>query len=321
MYLGVRPEGVLLTAPQAKILDDEFYLSDPLSHFSSRIAMLLASKDHVVPPTTPTQPGFFRALGLSGVDALPPISQTGHRVQVALDALALRHQCAEAVERFLYAVTAESAASDAACMWLAVAESPPRTIDVLKATKARFDADQQLLLRLMFPAGTPITDDVLASARTALEWINHASYLLTDDELSINAAHNKLKHGLAVAARDDVRIELVTIGPNENGEVPLSAFGEGESVPIFDRPLLTYLSRPHARPKQGLEAVSLRVDLDTVLAETWMMATVYAALFHVAARNHFGEDLPDGVAPFPTLVIGRTPDRVLGGKPLATGHP
>jgi 4-hydroxyphenylpyruvate dioxygenase-like putative hemolysin len=66
---------------------------------------------------------------------------------------------------------------------------------------------------------------------TAVAWVNHAFALLTDDELSINAAHNKLKHGLAVSARGDVRIEFTTTPPNPDGTIPLSAFGDGKSVP------------------------------------------------------------------------------------------
>jgi len=87
-------------------------------------------------------------------------------------------------------------------------------------------------------------------------------------------------------------------------------------MPIFDRPMLTYLSRPHVKPKQGLEGISLRVDVPVVLAEAWMIANVYAAMFHARARRHFGDDLPEGVAPYPTLVIGRLPEHVIGGRPL-----
>ena len=156
----------------------------------------------------------------------------------------------------------------------------------------------------------------MSAAETAVAWANHAVWLLTNDELSVNAAHNKLKHGLATSARGDVRIELITTPPNEDGTIPTSAFGEGKSLPLFDRPMLTYLSRPPKDLRQGLEAVSLRVDLPVVLAETWMMANVYAAMFHIAAREHYGENLPEEVAPYPTLVAGRMPEHVIGGRPL-----
>lgn len=146
--------------------------------------------------------------------------------------------------------------------------------------------------------------------------MNHASSLLTGDELSVNAAHNKVKHGLAVSARGDVRVEFITTPPDDLGQIPLSAFNQGKSVPIFDRPMLTYLSHPPVKPKQGVEAVSLRVDVPVVLAEAWMIANVYAAMFHARARRHFGDAMPDGIAPYPTLVIGRLPEHVIGGRPL-----
>ena len=321
MYLAISPEGTHLTADQAKILDDEFFRADPLGHFTSRISMLLASKSQTVAPTRATYPGFFDALGLDGLDALPGVGERNRDVQVSIDALALRHQCAEALERLLFALTAAHEGPDARCLWWAIADSPTRTLNVLESTKRAFDADEHLLLRLMFGLDTPITDEAVAAADTALAWINHAGHLLAGDELSINAAHNKLKHGLAVATRDDVRIDLVAAPPNDKGEVPLSAFGEGKSVPIFDRPMLTYLSRPHGKPKRGLEVVSLRVDVDTVLAETWMLATVYAALFHVAALEHFEGLAPDGLAPYPTLAIGRTPKQMLASQALGYRSP
>ncbi|WP_420364240.1 hypothetical protein AAEP80_09660 [Curtobacterium sp. L3-7] len=87
-------------------------------------------------------------------------------------------------------------------------------------------------------------------------------------------------------------------------------------MPIFDHLMLTYLSRPHVKPKQGLEAISLRVDVRVVVAEAWMIANVYAAMFHARAKRHFGEEMPEGVAPYPTLVIGRLPEYVIGNRPL-----
>lgn len=323
MYLGIRPEGVALTPSQAKLLDDEFFLADPLGHFTARIEMLLNKE--VEKPTRETHPDFFTALGLKGFDAMPTPAATRRDAQVAVDALVLRHQCAEALERFLYAVTAaRPKGADAASTWMAVAESPPSLADVAAATKQAFDADQQMLFKLLYPIGTVITEDAAAAASTALAWVNHATHLLLYDELSVNGAYNKLKHGLAVTTRDDVRVELITTQPDHDGTVPLSSFGEGRSIPIFDRPLLTYLARPRVRrnePKQGIEAISLRVDVATILAETWMMANTYATLFHVAALKHFGADVPSGIAPPPVRIVGRTPERMLRNHPLGYRTP
>lgn len=322
MHLHLRADAVNLSEPYAKELDNEFFLSRPAAYFASRISSILAAERSTVTPTAQEYPEFFSALNLTGGDELLGFSEQDRRTQVAVEALSLRHQAAEALMRFLYSVTvAVPRTGDARCAWLAVADSPTKLVDVVEKTVAGLNADDGAFLGALFVPGTVVDERVAAAADTAVAWMNHASALLTDNELSVNAAHNKVKHGLAVSARGDVRIELLTTPPNDLGEIPVSAFGEGRSVPIFDRPMLTYLSRPHGTPKQGVEAVSLRVEVAVVLAETWMIANVYAAMFHVAARRHYGEELPDGVAPYPTLVIGRLPEHVIGGRPLGYRSP
>lgn len=317
MHLNLRADSVHLSENHAKVLDDEFFLSHPAAYFASRISSLLSAARSVAPPTPADEPDFFDALGLTNTDLLLLFDEQDRRVQIAVEALSLRHQAAEALLRFMYAVTAaKPRQGDAASTWLAVADSPNALIDVVHGTIAALDADDELFLRCLFTPGTRVDKNAAAAAETAVAWMNHASWLLTGDELSVNAAHNKVKHGLAVSARGDVRIEFITTPPDELGQIPVSAFGEGKSVPIFDRPMLTYLSRPHVRPKQGLEAVSLRVDVPAVLAEAWMIANVYAAMFHAQAKRHFGDEMPRGVAPYPTLAIGRLPEHVIGGRPL-----
>jgi hypothetical protein len=321
MYLEVQPEGPSLTPPQAKKLDDEFFRSDPGAHFSFRIAALLRAPDVAPTLTASEHPAFFRALGIK-TEQLPAGDPAARDRQVAVDALALRQQCAEALLRFVYAVSAaDPLPGDAPCTWLAIADSPTRTADVLKKSLSKFEEDDGLWARLFLPSAAQGDARARSAAHTALEWVEHAQYLLTDEELSVNAGHNKFKHGLAVSSRDDVRVELTTERPNERGEVPLSAFGAGKSLPLFDRPVFTFLSRPRGKPPRGVEAVSLRVDVPAVLAETWMMANVYAALFHVAAVKHFGPDLPENIAPFPRLVVNRPPKRVVGGGPLGFRAP
>ena len=287
MFLDLRAQGPHLTCEQAKLLDDEYFLSTPLAHFPARITMLLEAnrhRDSRVDPENASE--FYDALGLTDPDGLLEFSDRERGTQVAIDALALRHQAAEALARFTYATAvSKPKPGDAPCTWLAVAESPTRLIEVVKANAEAINSDSFTFLSLLFPAGTRIEGDALIAAETAQAWTNHAIQLLTDKELSINAAHNKLKHGIAISTRDDVRIEFTIHRPNTDGTIPLSAFGEGKSVPIFDRPILTYLSRPVGKPKFGVESISLRVDVPVVLAETWMIANVYAAMFHIAARK------------------------------------
>ncbi|MPV49231.1 hypothetical protein GCG21_04275 [Pseudactinotalea sp. HY160] len=317
MHLPIQAQATTLEPELAKILDDELFLSNPLGHFSARITMLLEASRSDYQASPEVEAEFFRSLGLEGADAVLHFDVKHRRVQVAVDALSLRHQAAEALTRFIYArVAATPRSGDAASIWLAIADSPTPMIKVIERNKEAFDADQHRFLQLIFPPGTVVEGTAIGAAETGLEWANHAVWLLMNDELSINSAHNKLKHGLAASARGDVRIEFITTPPNEDGTIPVSAFGEGKPMPLFDRPMLTYLSRPPRELRQGLEAVSLRVDLSAVLAETWMLATVYAAMFHIAACEHYGESLPEGVAPYPTLVVGHLPEHVIGGQPL-----
>lgn len=317
MHLHLRAESINLGESHAKTLDDEFFLSHPAAYFASRISALLAAERDATVPTPETEADFFAALNLSASERALHFESEDRRLQVAVEALSLRHQAAEALMRFLYAVTAAKPKDgDAPSAWLTVADSPIALVDVVKQTVAALNDGPNVFLRALFPVGTVVDENVGGAADTAVRWMNHAISLLTGDELSVNAANNKVKHGLAVSARGDVRIELMTAAPDDLRQIPVSAFGEGKSIPIFDRPMLTYLSRPHVKPKRGLEAVSLRVEVPIVLAETWMIANVYAAIFHMAARRHFDDDLPEGVAPYPTLVVGRLPEHVIGNRPL-----
>jgi hypothetical protein len=140
--------------------------------------------------------------------------------------------------------------------------------------------------------------------------------LLTDNELTINAVHNKVKHGMAVRTRDDTRIELLVGAGPDDGKIPVSAFGPGRSIPIIDRPMVTYLARPHPPQKQGLEITSLRIDAPVVIAESWMIAWVYASVFHVAAARHFGERGGE-FAPYPPLRSAPTPQQLLDNSGAA----
>lgn len=65
MYLSIQPQSTNLTDEQARILDDEFFLSDPLGHFTSRITMLLATSRTEYEATPESEPEFFKILGPS----------------------------------------------------------------------------------------------------------------------------------------------------------------------------------------------------------------------------------------------------------------
>ena len=80
----------------------------PAEYFASRISSLLAAERSATVPTPADEPEFFAALGLTESDALLALEERDRRLQIAVEAVSLRHQAAEALMRFLYAVTAAS---------------------------------------------------------------------------------------------------------------------------------------------------------------------------------------------------------------------
>lgn len=138
MHLPLRAQGATLTDEEAKILDDEFFLSNPLSHFSSRVSMLLKTARSNYEANPENEPEFFKALGLDRADTALKFDARHRSVQVAIDALSLRHQAAEALTRFIYArVAAAPRDGDAKSTWLAIAGSPTPMIRSSKPTRRR----------------------------------------------------------------------------------------------------------------------------------------------------------------------------------------
>lgn len=100
--------------------------------------MLLETGRSGYQATPNTEPEFFDALGLQGADSPLGFDARHRRVQVAVDALSLRHQAAEALTRFIYArVPAAPRAGDAKSTWLAIADSPTSMINVIEPTRQR----------------------------------------------------------------------------------------------------------------------------------------------------------------------------------------
>ncbi|XBH20407.1 hypothetical protein V5R04_09115 [Jonesiaceae bacterium BS-20] len=317
MIFDISPNSRALGSEEARKLDDDFFLSNPLAQFSSRIAMLLEAHGSETVPTPENEKEFFSTLGLTSGENALKFNKRDRQTQVAIDSLALRHQVAEALARIIHATSvAEPRDGDSRCVWLQLADGPLKTSDVVGQNAKYLNAKTDRLLQLLFPVGTNLTKQHFEAAESARSWINHSVHLLTNDELSANAANNKMKHGLAVSARDDIRIELFNEKPADIQRIPVSAFGKGKTIPLFDQPMLSYLNRPSVKPKMGWEVASLRVDLPVALAEAWMMANIHAAIFHVAALRHFEGKLPDGVGPYPSLVIGSSPEKIIGNKPI-----
>lgn len=208
----------------------------------------------------------------------------------------------------------------AVSVWATLTDQPTQILQVLEQIGNHPDnGDPQVTLDLLYPPRLHhhvVPGSELARAADVLfSWVIHAEALLTRRDVQLAAAHHKVKHGLAVRPRDDLRIDAFLADPANGGsETPLSALRN--SLPVIDKPSVLYLSRPPKAaggPKECLELTCLRVDTPSVLAETYMLATVHAAVFHTAALRYERQGTDAiGIPPFPTLPLGPTPEQLLG---------
>lgn len=316
------PAGKALTLEQARELDDTFLSSDPFEYFRSRIAPLLTWHDLATSSTGepieavagPARAEFNEYLQRAA--AGDPLREIDVQAQVAADALALRHHAAEAVLRIAYARLTPDNRDDVRCVWAEIASGPIQIADVI--TRLNDDAGSPDSRERFFCAVVPPesretarTDaDVVDAANVFGEWLAYAMKLMQPGEINLQAAHNKVKHGLALRARADMRITFAKMPPSKDGTVRLSALtGEG-TIDLFDQPALELLA---SGPKvdghpQGLEVTQLRLKPSALLADAYMLAWTHGAIFHVSAVEHFADrdDLPDHLGPpgFPGYPVG-----------------
>lgn len=315
------PEGQGLTEEQARELDDTFLASDPFQYFRSRIASLVTWHESASLPDEPLvpKPGSIRAelnryLQRPIVDG--PFSELDVHAQVAADALAVRHHAAEALLRFACARLVPSASAGAPCLWAEIAAGPTRIAEVierLSASAREADVGERMFRALVEPGmrDAARTDpEVVDACNVIVDWIGYAAALLSPAEIDLQAAHNKVKHGLAVRTRPTMRVAFMTTPPNADGSVPLSSLSGPDAITIFDQPVLELLSKG---PKvdghrQGLEVTQLRLRPSALLADAYMLAMAHGALFHVAAVEHFNgrDDLSEYEVPpaFPGYPVG-----------------
>lgn len=302
------PAGPNLTAEQRRELDDTFLSSDPFQYFSARTGMLLhwEERSSVIPEaasslnvsigsenSTSSRAGLRRLLGQTA-DSFPGIAATSVTGQIATDAYALRHHAAESLVRLANALLANSDRSDM-CIWEALSTGPiqiNQTVAQLRASLSSPDASglfTQLVIREQ-DLKDGITEAHVAAASSVFgAWLEFAISLLASHDRQLDAAHNKIKHGLAVRTRDDLLLAFTTVPPNKDGTIPLSGTTGPNVINILDRPVIEVLAQaPKANGhRQGLELTQLRIDIAEVLAEAYMLAWAHGAIFHVAAAKHF----------------------------------
>lgn len=307
-----RPSGPALTADLARELDDSFFTSDPHGYFSGRIALMLrpgpGGSSEV---ESPLQKRLVTLLTDVGRSVTVPTDRS-YELQIAVDALAVRHHAAEALLRLTHALLAPVPQSSGST-WAAVSLGPTGMREVITKTTDLLanDTDAYGTFR-----GLLIPDDLVegemyhrSAVDTYGEWFDFAMYLFRSTKPDINAAHNKFKHGLGARPVDDVLATFSTTGPNDDGTIPLSALSGDATIPFLGGLTVEYLTQgwKKGRVTPPLESTQLNLEPARLLAEATMIAQTYGAMFHVAAHKHFeGREPIDGRAnpPYPKLPVG-----------------
>ncbi|MEN5073120.1 hypothetical protein ABE437_04830 [Isoptericola cucumis] len=319
----VSPTGGSPSPVQVRELDDSFFGADPHGYFLSRIESLIAHADGA---NATVSDGVGRQFALKlgwerDGDALLASSADARELQVAIDAASLRQHLAEAVLRlWLALLQTKTARPGTASIWEALTSTPNQTSAIFDAIQKCEDWDTASVhLELLLPKQHWPQYETDPKMRQAVDvmgkWFDHAVTLLTRSDIHLASANNKYKHGLAVRMRNDVRIGFLPSDavPAEGDSIPFSAV-ESEIV-LFDKPFVEYLAKGpfDGEGKHGLELTHLRLDTPTLLVEATMLATLYGAMFHVAAARHAAWSATVGkIAPYPSLPLGPTPARLLG---------
>ena len=300
------PAGPGLTAQQHQELDDTFLSSDPFGYFTARIEMILrwaesGNDSHEEPigaaddeqRAAEASARFARFLGRPARYLLGR-SPRSIATQVATDAYALRHHAAESLVRLAATLLARSDVPRL-CVWQELATGPNQLDQVVDQLRKPFSSPDapMLFARLVLreqDLQNGITEELASASNVFADWLQFAVDLLVGHELQLNAAHNKVKHGLSVRARDDLRVSFAASPSNADGTISDGALKGSNVVHIFDRPVIEILAQaPRVNGhRQGLELTQLRVDAPAILAEAYMIAWAHGAIFHVAASRHFG---------------------------------
>ena len=300
------PSGPELTSEQRRILDDRFLSSNPCGYFGARIEMLLRWDESIAESVQASQEGdnstsdagrqtgqsrsrFSRYIGRS-IHFPPEQAVRSATTQLATDAYALRHHAAESLVRMAACLMRESDL----CLWEQLSSSPNQIHQVIEQLGKSFEDENasDKFVRMVVrqdDLGVTMSDNIASAVSIFADWLQLSADLLGGHALDLNAAHNKIKHGLAVRGRDDLRVTLTTSPPNPDGSVALSSLTGPGAIDIFDTPVLEVLARApkHEGHKQGLELTQLRVDVPVILAESYMIAWTLGAMFSVQAESHF----------------------------------
>ena len=132
----------------------------------------------------------------------------------------MRHHVAECLVRLYLAVASHGGTPDDS-IWLSIVDGPTRTKDLVDRALELLEseASQRGYWRLVIDEDV-VEHDLDAANRAvdvSSQWLRRAMDLLVAADLDLNAGHNKVKHGLAVRARDNLRTAFTTTAPDADG--------------------------------------------------------------------------------------------------------
>jgi hypothetical protein len=335
------PTGRSPSREQVRTLDDSFFSSNPYNYFLARIDSLISYADGASANLeTGVGAAFARHLGWVRNKEIIETTESARELQVAVDAMSLRQHAGEAVARlWLALLQTRHEALGSVSIWATLTRTPTKNSAALNAIMECNGWDDPRVhqtLLLPEPYFTRFETDALVrqGADVLHKWLEHIPMLLTRNDIHIAAANNKYKHGLAIRPRNDERISIFRAISSES-DAPISA---AEEVVIFDKPFVEYLAEGPSDEsgKHGLELTRLRLDTPVLLVEANMLATLYGALFHVAAAKYATwSDSVGEIASYPPLPLGPTPEQLLSksitgmrspvtfrpdGSPATRGH-
>lgn len=320
-----RPTGPQLSPEEANQLDTQYLASHPTGYFRSRIYELLAAYQRRDEPQEAID-GFTRVLGAVAPSLTAPTPDE-IELQVATDAVQLRHHAAEALLRLLHS-RMSLREKQSQSLWLEMTESPTQMKDVVSALDSFLTGEDPLpvLAGLLFPIpiGTVVDPkEFIKPIEHALAWIERAMLLVSREHIDLAAASHKIRHGATTTAYNDRRVLFTKERPDRRGKIPLEALQPPNSLDVVNNPVVEYISRPpkSAGRSHGHERTILNADVEETLAEAWLLALIHGALFYCAAYRHHGEDASKVQTPQPPWAIGPSPVQLIRGRPLGFRFP
>jgi hypothetical protein len=140
--------------------------------------------------------------------------------QVAADALAVPHHAAEALLRLGWARLARNRSPDRAAYGRRLRPDLAPIEDVITRLNDSANAPNpgERMLRVLIPSGAleaaRSNVEIIDAANIYVDWLAYAVDLFGPAQIDTQAANNnKVKHGLAVRARSDMRVTFVAQRP------------------------------------------------------------------------------------------------------------